>query len=249
MWTTPHKQRSDHLISRKVVFVNRYFYPDHSATSQMLSDLAFGLAKAGENVEIVTSRQRYDDPGSQLPSLECISTVHIHRIWTSRFGRENLVGRSIDYITFYMSAAWKIWQRTDANTILVVKTDPPLISIVGALVARLRGAMFVTWLQDLFPEVASALGVRTMRGRAFSLLQYLRNRSLHFASINVVIGTRMKEFVGAQGISTDKLQLIPNWADTSIKPVTHTNNFLRTRWSLSDKLVVGYSGNLSLIHI
>ena len=25
----------------RVIFLNRYFYPDHSATSQMLSDLAF----------------------------------------------------------------------------------------------------------------------------------------------------------------------------------------------------------------
>jgi len=25
----------------RAIFLNRYFYPDHSATSQMLSDLAF----------------------------------------------------------------------------------------------------------------------------------------------------------------------------------------------------------------
>ena len=28
-----------------VIFINRYFHPDHSATSQMLSDLAFALAR------------------------------------------------------------------------------------------------------------------------------------------------------------------------------------------------------------
>ncbi|MGP1680246.1 MAG: hypothetical protein ACTS6J_24200 [Burkholderiales bacterium] len=45
----------------RIVFLNRYFYPDHSATSQMLSDLAFFLAGAGVEVCVVTSCQRYDD--------------------------------------------------------------------------------------------------------------------------------------------------------------------------------------------
>jgi hypothetical protein len=34
---------------RKIIFVNRYFFPDHSATSQILSDLAFNLAADGVN--------------------------------------------------------------------------------------------------------------------------------------------------------------------------------------------------------
>src|SRR5204863_141914 len=52
---------------RRVVFVNRYFHPDHSATSQMASDLAFHLASRGWEVEAITSRQRYDDPRANLP--------------------------------------------------------------------------------------------------------------------------------------------------------------------------------------
>jgi len=45
----------------RVVFVNRYFYPDHSATSQMLADLAFHLASRGWDVGVITSRLRYDE--------------------------------------------------------------------------------------------------------------------------------------------------------------------------------------------
>ena len=54
----------------RVIFLNRYFYPDHSATSQMLSDLAFFLAEAAHDVCIVTSCQRYDDPTAVLPPTE-----------------------------------------------------------------------------------------------------------------------------------------------------------------------------------
>ncbi len=41
---------------RKLIFVNRFFFPDHSATSQILSDLAFHRSAAGRDVHIVTSR-------------------------------------------------------------------------------------------------------------------------------------------------------------------------------------------------
>ena len=38
----------------RLIFVNRFFCPDHSATSQILSDLAFDLADAGREVHVVT---------------------------------------------------------------------------------------------------------------------------------------------------------------------------------------------------
>ncbi len=146
----------------KIIFINRFFYPDHSATSQMLSDLAFGLVSDchEKEVHIVTSQQRYDDPSAKLIAYEVVKQVHIHRIKTTQFGRKNLIGRTIDYISFYLSAAIKLFQLTKKNDILVAKTDPPLISVVVALIAWIKKAELINWLQDLFPEVAAALGVK-----------------------------------------------------------------------------------------
>ena len=77
----------------KIVFLNRYFYPDHSATSQLLSDLAFHLAEVGHEVHVICSRQFYESPKAQLVNFEKINGVLINRVWTSCFGRSNLVGR------------------------------------------------------------------------------------------------------------------------------------------------------------
>ena len=88
---------------KKFVFVNRYFAPDHSASSQMLSDLAFSIARCGGTVHVITSRQRYDDPDARLPAKERLAGVIVHRVWTSSFGRHDLTGRAIDYLTFAVS--------------------------------------------------------------------------------------------------------------------------------------------------
>ena len=120
----------------KIIFINRYFYPDHSATSQILTDLAFFLADQGREVHIITSRQRYDDPTAQLVAFEVVRQVQVHRVWTSRFGRAGLLGRAFDYLSFYLSAGWRAWRLTRRGDLLVSKTDPPLASVLlGAVQA------------------------------------------------------------------------------------------------------------------
>ncbi len=236
------------VLNNKLIFINRYFYPDHSATSQLLTDLAFELAQ-DQNVHIITSSQLYDNVSVKLPSFEVINGVHIHRIRASRFGRQHLLGRAFDYLTFYISAAWNLWRLVSNKDVVIAKTDPPLISVVAAVIVKWRGAVLVNWLQDLFPEVASALGVYGLQGRIARLIQGLRNFSLKAAEMNVVLGELMAKRLIQLGVAKSKIAVIPNWADgESIQAVAKVNNPLRLEWGLADKFVVGYSGNMGRAH-
>jgi colanic acid biosynthesis glycosyl transferase WcaI len=231
-----------------IFFVNRYFYPDHSATSQMLSDLVFELAAMGYSIEVITSRQLYDNPAASLKPVEVLEGVRVHRAWTSRFGRAGLAGRAVDYVNFYLSAFWRLVRRLGRRDIVVAKTDPPMISVVCAVAALFRGAALINWIQDLFPEVAVALNVRGA-GFVSPLLRRLRNWSLLRADRNVVLGDLMAKRLSDQGIARHTIHLIPNWADGElIHPVPSEHNDLRTEWNLKDKFVVGYSGNLGRAH-
>lgn len=233
----------------RVFFVNRYFHPDNSATSQMVSQLAFRLAAAGYDLEIVTSRQRYEDAGAGLPAQETRDGLAITRIWTTRFGRGRLLGRALDYLTFYLSAAWALVRRVSARDIVVAKTDPPMLSLIGAAVCRLRGGVLVNWCQDIFPEVAAGLGIAGANGALATRLRRLRNRSLGAAFTNVVLGQRMKDHLLAEGIPDYRITVIHNWADgRQIVPVAPVDNRLRQDWGLADAFVVGYSGNLGRAH-
>ncbi len=234
---------------RKIIFINRFFYPDHSATSQLLSDLAFNLKSNQVETHIVTSRQRYDKPKSLLPSEEIIQGVYVHRVWTTRFGRYNNYGRVIDYLSFYLTSLLCLLRLTQKNDILVAKTDPPLISVPAAIVAKLRSACLVNWIQDIFPEIAKKLNVRYIQGSLYSLLKYLRNMGLRTAQQNIVIGEKMAEYLRNEGISDNKITIIDNWIDNKqVKPIAPEKNGLRKEWGLVDKCVIGYSGNLGRAH-
>jgi colanic acid biosynthesis glycosyl transferase WcaI len=205
----------------RVVFVNRYFHPDHSATSQIATDLAFHLAARGWEVGAITSRQRYDDARARLAPREVANGVHIERVWSTRFGRAGLLGRAFDYLTFYVSAFFAMRRSRDA--VVVAMTDPPLLSVIAAFASR----RVVNWVQDLFPEVAEALQIR------IPLVKGVRDWSLRRARANVVLGELMSARV-PRGV------VIHNWADGNLRPFGRAE--ARPTFS------IGYSGNLGRAH-
>ncbi|HKO56482.1 MAG TPA: glycosyltransferase, partial [Thermoanaerobaculia bacterium] len=214
---------------RRVVFVNRYFHPDHSATSQMVSDLAFHLAARGWEVGAITSRQRYDDASARLASREVANAPHpasghplpaaqgeglgvrgveITRVWSTSFGRSWLPGRALDYLTFHLSAFRAM--RREREAVIIAMTDPPLLSLVATLASN----RVVNWVQDVFPEVATALGVR-----APGVLRKLRDWSLRRARTNVVLSDGMAARLGAP-----RTVVQHNWADAALRPHPRTDD-------------------------
>lgn len=232
-----------------LVFVNRYFYPDQSSTSQVLTDLVQGLIARGFAVRVVCSRQLYDDPAVRLASLDSAFGADVHRIATTRFGRFRLLGRAIDYVTFFVSLAFTLLRILRPGDVLVVKTDPPLLSLLAMPIAALRRASFITWQQDVFPEIASHLGANPLPKWLDRLLRRWRNASLRSARKNVVIGTRMLEHFIDNGVPLSKLCVIENWADPSaIKPKSIEKSSLRALLGMDHRFVVCYSGNLGRAH-
>ena len=243
----PAAPRARH--QRRLLVVNRYFHPDHSATAQLLADLVEALDRCGCPVRVVTGRQLYDDPAALLPARDSFGGAEVRRLRTSHFGRARLAGRVVDDASFYAGAFLALLWAARRGDVILVETDPPLISLAAWLVARLRGATLVNWCQDLFPETAAALGLGFARGPAGRLLRWLRNRSLADAAANVVLCRAMAERLRAEGIPAKRVRIIHNWADGErIRPLAHRHNPLHREWHLGGRFVLGYSGNLGRVH-
>lgn len=231
----------------KVLFVNRFFHPDDSATSQILTDLAFHLAKSGLEVHVIATQGRQEG----LPTgSELVGGVHVHRVRSPRLhGNGSLLVRLLEYLAFYFGAAALLFKHVDAGTIVVVKTDPPLLSVLVAPIAARKKAKLINWLQDVYPEVASSLRVIPLMTPILPLIKWARNLSLRSACANVVLGSRMDALIRNEGIPAGKVCTIPNWADgQALQPIDPDVNPLRKEWGLDKKFVVGYSGNFGRAH-
>lgn len=233
----------------KVVFVNRFFFPDESATSQILTDLALHLHDEGASVSVVTSGYMLGG-GGDLPRRESVSGVDVRRVRSARWGGRSLVGKLVQFATFYPAAFLELLAMLRPGDVIVAKTDPPLISVVAWVAAKLRGAQLINWLQDLYPEVASELRTPLLISPLVHSLRKIRNLALKRAAMNVVIGECMASKLEAEGISPDAIQVVHNWADEQVlTPIEATRSSLRREWGFeSDDFVVGYSGNLGRAH-
>jgi len=234
----------------RLLFVNRFFHPDHSASSQLLSDLAFALAARAGGVEVVTSRLSYEAGASDLPARESHRGVDIHRVAGTSFGRGSALGRAADYASFLASARGAVSRLARPDSVVIAKTDPPMLGSLTVGPTHARGACFVNWIQDLFPEIAERAGVALMGGPVAGALKRLRRRALAGAAATVVIGEGMAQAVRATGAAAEgSVHVIPNWADgAAIRPMPRESGALRDAWGLTDKFVVGYSGNMGRVH-
>jgi glycosyltransferase involved in cell wall biosynthesis len=239
---------SSHSLPR-LIFINRYFHPDQSATSRLLSDLAFALADAGHDILILTSQQRYDDPDARLPACEVRGRVKVQRLAGTRFGRMRLLGRAIDYLSFYFFMVVTLLKLARADDTIVPLTDPPMLGLFAGPIARRKGCRIINWLQDLYPEVALAAGTPFLRPTVAKFIQGYRDRSLRAADCNVVIATAMAERLSASEVKKERIKVIHNWVDDhALSPIPAHENPFRRAWGLEDKFVVGYSGNLGRVH-
>jgi colanic acid biosynthesis glycosyl transferase WcaI len=230
----------------RVVMLNRFFVPDQAPTGQLLADLAKHLADAGAEVTVVTSRH----PARANTICERGSSrLRVAEVWSSSLGMPGILGRFAEYATFSAMAAVRLLAEVRAGDTLLVKTDPPLSCVLGWLVVRARRAELVNWCQDLFPEVAAALGLRIATGPMGWAMRGLRNRALRAARLNVAISEEMAERLCQQGVAPERVAVVPNWTDGKLlRPVRHRDNRLRHEWQLAGKFVVGYAGSFGRSH-
>jgi colanic acid biosynthesis glycosyl transferase WcaI len=230
----------------RVVMLNRFFVPAQAPTGQLLSDLAEHLAGAGVEVTVVASKHR---AGPGTVCRRGSSRVRVIDVRSSTLGLPGILGRFAEYATFSAGAAVRLLAEVRRGDTLLVKTDPPLSCVLGWLVARAKRAELVNWCQDLFPEVAAALGLRIAAGPIGRAMRGLRSAAMRSARLNVAICEQMAERLRQQGIAPDRVTVIPNWADGRlIRPVRHRDNRLRREWQLEGKFVIGHAGNFGRSH-
>jgi glycosyltransferase involved in cell wall biosynthesis len=128
---------------------------------------------------------------------------------------------------------------------VIVETDPPLLCLLGGFLQRWRGCRLIVYLQDIYPDVAVALG-KLPAGWPTTMLRRWFFGVYRRADQVVVLSRDMQSLLLEAGVAPDKISIVPNWVDTRLVQPTKRNNRFRAQHQLGDKFVVMYSGNLGL---
>lgn len=230
----------------RVILCNRYYFPDESASSRLVTSLARALTRDGNEVHVIAGGARHDDPAAQAPEGDD-GEVRVHRLRGAGLRRGGVLGRALDDILFMLAFIWRCARLARRGDVVIVCTDPPLLPLAAMIASP--GAIRVNWLFDLYPEIAVALGVARERSPLIRLVYALRDAALRAAALNVTPMQSMADYLRGRGVPPERLATLHSWSEgSSIVPVPHARNRLRRRWGVEDVCVVGYSGNLGRAH-
>lgn len=222
----------------RIIFVNRVYRPSESATAQLLTDMAEGLAQQDWDVHVIAS-------GSLEGSYNGVMTYGVGN-WEQHGG---LLSRTANYLGFLFSARRMLSTLVRPGDVVVLKTDPPLLAPFVAFLVKRRGASLVHWVQDVYPEIA----IRHIGIWISPLLapwRWLRDRAWRGADHSMAVSADMAGRMYCAGVDSNRLSICPNWAPRELdKPVSSAQiETFRKEHGLEGKYLVAYSGNLGRVH-
>ena len=222
---------------RRILVLNQYYWPGVEATAQLLAQLCEALAR-DYDVTVVTGHLH----GHQLPDEEERNGVRIVRVRSTTYERSQLHHRAANYGT-YLGESVRAALRGERPDLVLCMTDPPVVGDIGLVVARRFDVPLLVISQDVFPEIAERVK-RLEHPLVLGALRKLVGLYLRRADRVVAIGETMKLRLVHKGAREGRIEVIPNWVDTSeIQPHPRRNAWSAAR-GLDDELVVMHSGNI-----
>ena len=209
------------------------------------------LIDLGHEVTILCAKGGYaiteEAPGdTEMPCRERQS-LRIIRIGATGFGRATFAGKLVDYLTFYLTVAFRLAVMRPKPDRIVALTTPPYLSILARLVSAIRKADHAHWIMDLYPDVMVAHGMLRKPSRSARVLECLArigfggSRCAMILTLGPDMAERAKEYLA----KNTPCEWVPLWGTTAREVNLHKRSYGPGEDGRKP-LVLMYSGNMGL---
>ena len=233
-------------MSKKFLLISQVFYPDQVSTANLFTGLCSLLVEENIEVEAWSAHPSYTNFIRQ-PKRTLYKGVNIIYLPSTNFDKNTIAGRSVNILTFMISASLKLLFSKEKFPVWAL-TNPPFLGILLSHICSLKKRKFIYILLDLFPEGLIRLGKVSRQNIFIKLWQHLFVLALKKSEVIIVIGRDTEQFVvDICQECQDKIEYIPHWQDEDlIFPVDFDKNNLVTEKGLKESFVVQYSGNIGI---
>jgi colanic acid biosynthesis glycosyl transferase WcaI len=234
----------------RILLITQVFYPDTVSVSQHLTDLAKKLVQDGHEVTVYTSCYPYEEKTHRYSKSEHFQGVKIERLRQSSFGKRSTLTRLLDFFTFYFSISIKLlFIKRNKFDVIVGTTVPPLLSLVGVIVSKLKGIKFHYWVMDLQPELSISSGLIKKDSISANFFTRLGNYIIRNSAIIISLDRFMTQYLCSRGAKRDSVKTIAVWPvmDKTYTGSRMSNPFRREN-DFGDRFVIMYSGNHAYVH-
>jgi len=234
----------------KILIISQVFWPDNVSVSQHLTDLAVELSHRKHKVKVISSIYQYENPKVRYKNIQYLNDVAIIRLWTKNFSKASRVGRFLNFMTFNIMLAINLLKiKPFEYDCIIGLTAPPMVSVIGALIGKIKKIKFFYWTMDLQPELSISCGYIKEKSLVAKMLIFLGKLVFDNSRKIIALDKYMEKHIKNRLRKTTNMDVVPVWPVVSkVFRGERLANPFRIKNNFGDKTVIMYSGNHSVVH-
>lgn len=221
------------------------YYPTAQACSYRMRVLADAFIDQGNEVIVVASSTNI---GAGKIEKRRESILYSPAI---RMRKKSTLWRMINNLSFGITSIFTAMKAGKID-LVITTSPPPLVSIPGWIIAKLKKAKLVYDVRDIWPDVAIEMGSFTensIYSKIFRVItRFMYKRADWITTVSPGKVKKIKQHVaslGGIGANVDKVKLVSNGFDESVKNSTIDKSLIE-RYNLDEKFTCVYIGNIGL---
>jgi glycosyltransferase involved in cell wall biosynthesis len=212
-----------------ILIVTPHFYPENFR----INDFAIEFNKRGHNISVLTAipdypkGKFYDGYGVFKNNRETYNGINIYRAPLIPRGSGSNLRLALNYISFVVGGIFTSFfmLKNEFDIVFVFEPSPITVGIPAIFIKKIKKIPLCFWVLDLWPEsIVSAGNLEKTSFIPLVLDPIVKFIYKHSDKI-LVSSNGFVDSVENKGISRDKIEFFPQWAEPIFKPIK-TNEYL-----------------------
>lgn len=235
----------------KILFLTDNFPPEVNAPATRTYEHCKEWVLQGAEVTVITcvpnfpQGKVYKGYCNKLYQQEVMDGIHVIRVWSYITANEGFLKRTLDYISFSVSAFFAgLFQQAD----IIIATSPQFFTALsGRTLAFWKRKPWIMEVRDLWPESIKTVGAMK-DNPIIRYFEWEEKKCYQSADKIVVVTDSFKKKLKEKGITSPKIEVIKNGVDlTQFTPVGKDEKLIE-ELDLKGTKVIGYIGTHGMAH-
>ena len=237
------------------LIITLVFYPDNVSTAHIMTGLAEGLKRKGNNVWVISTVPHYNPPMSfcsyngyflwPFVKKSVHKNINVFKIEMPK-KTGNLLLRALAWSWFNFVALMTGILLFFKKIELIITPSPPLTNgLIAWILSALYRSKFIYNVQEIYPDIAIELGIIKNK-YLIQASKFIEKVVYDKSTIITVISDNMKSNLIKKKVNSGKIKVIPNFVDLSEMQVYPKTNEFSIKYNIDNKFVVSYAGNIGI---
>jgi colanic acid biosynthesis glycosyl transferase WcaI len=234
----------------RILVLGNNYAPERTGIAPFTTGLCEDLAARGHKVTAITARPSYpewrvwDGYRNFMYRKESLNGVEVRRIWHFLPRRPSgLVQRLCHDLSFTLGGFMAGLVAGEFDVIYCC-CPPPTLGLAAYVLGKIRRKPYIMKLADLASDAALATGILT-DGWLVRIARGLESLVYRKAQKVVCLCQGFMDKLVSRGVPSEKLHLIPDWADLQrVYPIDNATSFRRENNLSLEQFLVLHSGNM-----